>query len=94
MGTKSGKRGRDGVLSVRIDPLLLEGGRTVREIAVLLVPEFTGTHTVASIINNIRSRMVILEKQGYKLEKASDKKLRFVKEEVPAEDATSASVSG
>lgn len=85
----NGKRGRDGVLSAAIDPLLFEGGRTVREIALLLegtlVTKTGEKYLLATIINNIRSRMFVLEDRGFKLEKGEKRQVRFVK---PVESET------
>jgi hypothetical protein len=89
MGTKSGKRGRDGILSSAIDPLLLEGGRTVREIALFLEAQLTtptgSKFTLATLINNIRSRMFVLVDRGFKLEKNDQRQVKFVK---PVESET------
>lgn len=82
-----GKYGREAVLSAVIDPLLLEGGRTVREIALTLEPQFAGKYTIEKIINNVRSRIVVLQSRGYKLEKGADKKVRLVLPQ-PTETAT------
>jgi hypothetical protein len=78
------KRGRKGVLSAAIDPLLFEGGRTVREMSVLLSEqvfldkngkEFKAD--VPTLINNIRSRMFVLVDKGYVLEKTG-RQVKFV----------------
>jgi len=86
---KMAKRGRVGKISVAIDPLLLEGGRTVKEIAQLLETQLTtkegSKYTVATLVNNIRSRMFVLEAQGFKLEKGDKRQVRFVK---PVETAS------
>lgn len=78
----NGKRGRDGKLSVAIDPLLLEGGHTVREIAQLIEGTLVKTdgerYPLATIINNIRSRMFVLGERGLKLEKDEKRRVRFV----------------
>lgn len=74
----NGKPGRKGVLSVAIDPLLLEGGHTIREISRLLEPQFSGTFTKEAIANNARSRVFVYQKKGYTLEKTDDKRVRLV----------------
>ena len=67
--TDSKKRGRVGVLSAAIDPLLFEGGRRVNEIAELIVTQFNGQYTKPQVVNNIRSRMNVLVKSGYIVER-------------------------
>lgn len=83
-----GKYGRTAVLSVVIDPLLFEGGRTTREIATLLAPQFVGRYDIDALINNIRSRVVVLQGRGYTLEKGADKKIRLVQTQKPVETTT------
>lgn len=81
------KRGRKSVISAVIDPLLIEGGHTVSEIADLVlvslegVPSRDGTErTKSQIVNNVRQRMFVLPRYGYELTKDSSKRLKFVKE--------------
>jgi len=81
-----GKRGRKSVVAAAIDPLLLEGGRTVSEIADLVVDSLTGTttkdgeaYTKDAIVNNVRQRMIQLQKQGFTLNKDGDKRLSFTR---------------
>ena len=80
------KRGRKSLLSTHIDPLLMEGGRTVAEIAdevmerVKETPNRDGSaFTRNGVLNNIRQRMFVLPKYGFKMEKDKDKRIRFVK---------------
>lgn len=70
MNAKTGTKGREAILSVAIDPLLIEGGRKVSEIADVLKLQFGETYTKARLINNIRSRVVALQDKGYTLEKS------------------------
>lgn len=79
----NGKRGREGKLSAAIDPLLSEGGRTVRQMAQLLEETLVNEKTTAkypleTIINNIRSRMFVLVNRGFKLEKDENRNVRLV----------------
>lgn len=67
--TDSKKRGRKGELSVVIDPLLLEGGRRVNQIAELVVSQFGDKYKKAQVVNNIRSRMNVLVSKGYTIER-------------------------
>ena len=84
------KSGPVGVLSVAIDPLLLEGGRRVNKIAELLVERFSGQYTKRQLVNNIRSRMNVLVKKGYVIERDATES-RIVKL-VPVETASPAVV--
>ena len=66
----------------------MEGGRTVSEIADLVVEALKeqtnreGEPFLRSgIINNIRQRMFVLPRYGYKMTKDSSKRLKFSKEE-------------
>lgn len=96
--TNQVKRGRVGKLSLLIDPLLLEGGRRVNQIADLIVAQTNGEYTKGQVVNNIRSRMNVLVKRGYRLERAADradaKRLFLVRLVAPvaAEAVTPASV--
>ena len=79
-----GKRGRKAVVSATVDPLLLEGGRTVSEIADLVLESLKDTtnkdgdpYKKSAIVNNVRQRMIILEKQGYALTRDGGKRLTF-----------------
>jgi hypothetical protein len=81
-----GKRGRKSVVAAAIDPLLLEGGRTVSEIADLVLGTLKGVTTKdgeeykkSAIVNNVRQRMIQLQKQGYSLIKDEGKRLTFTK---------------
>lgn len=67
--TDSKKRGRKGELSVVIDPLLIEGGRRVNQIADLVVSQFGDKYKKAQVVNNIRSRMNVLVSKGYTIER-------------------------
>lgn len=92
------KRGRVGKLSVLIDPLLFEGGRRVNQIADVIVSQTNGEYTKAQVVNNIRSRMNVLIKRGYRLERSADRpeasRLFLVRLVTPvaAESVTPASV--
>ena len=74
------------VIAAVIDPLLLGGGRTVSEIADLVLESLNGTlssdgsnRTKSQIVNNVRQRMIQLQKQGFVLAKDSGKRLTFTR---------------
>lgn len=71
------KRGRKGVLSVAIDPLLFQGGRRINEIAELLVTQFNGQYTKPQLVNNIRSRITALTRNGFTIERDTVERRRI-----------------
>jgi len=82
-----GKRGRKSVVASAIDPLLLEGGKTVSEVADLVLETLKGVtnkdgeaYKKSAIVNNVRQRMIQLQKQGYTLAKDAGKRLTFGKD--------------
>lgn len=79
MGAKTGKRGKDGVLSAVIDPLLLEGGRTVNELTAFLEPQFVGQFDAAKIRNNIRARIFNLRRKGFRIETTEGRRNRKIR---------------
>jgi hypothetical protein len=86
--TEVRKRGRVGILSAAIDPLLLAGGHRVSEIADILVAQFGQTAAKSKIVNNIRSRIVVLQKQGLRLEKETPGRRPVIKLVVPEVSTT------
>ena len=81
------KRGRKSIVSSVIDPLLIEGGRTVAEIADLVMDALKDKTDKegepflrSAIINNVRQRMVVLPRYGYQMAKDGFKRIKFTKE--------------
>lgn len=73
------KRQKGGISSV-IDELLLEGGRTISEVAAL-VNERVGSlsKNKQSVSGNVRVRMTLLRKRGYTFERDAEGKVKAVK---------------
>ena len=81
---KSGKPGKPKgeTLASVIDPYLFAGSRTVedivKEIEKKKLPHLRGKDS-ACLNSNVRCRMVIYSRKGWKIEKTEDKKVKVIK---------------
>ena len=78
-----GKRGKAGVFSALIDPLLLEGGRTVNELTSFLVEGSNGQYDFNKIRNNIRTRIHCFKQRGYVVETTATRRNRKIRLVLP-----------
>ena len=83
-GTKkvAGKNGggRDGSLAVLIDPLLLAGGHTIKEIAAVLAKKAGDAAKDRDLAANVRARMVSYTRKGWRVEKDDQKRVMVVQQ--------------
>jgi hypothetical protein len=77
--TETVVEGRKGSISAVMDPLLLEGGRTVQEIAAEVASRVGSAVEGKKLVNYVRVRLTTLSKKGYTVEKSEGKKVRLVK---------------
>lgn len=66
-------------LSAVIDPMLFNGGKTVKEIAGLAIKQAADLAKGKDVQANVRARMVSFSRKGWKIEKDDKKHVRVIK---------------
>lgn len=75
----NGKPTKNGhTLAGLIDPCLLGGGYTVKEIAAILTKKGGETAKGRDLAANVRARMVAYTRKGYRVEKDDQKRVKIV----------------
>lgn len=70
--------GRDGSLSILIDPLLLAGGHTIKEIAAELAKKAGDAAKDRDLAANVRARMVSYTRKGWQVKKDDQKRVQVI----------------
>ncbi len=68
-----------GGLSALMDPLFFEGGHTVQEITDLVAQKDPEAIKGRNLLANVRVRIAVLKKRGYRIETAENKSIKLVK---------------
>lgn len=76
--TKSQGAGREGSLAAIIDPFLLAGGNTVKEIAAELAKEAGDAAKGKDLQANVRARLISYKRKGWQVEKDDEKRVKIV----------------
>lgn len=69
---------REGSLALIIDPLLLAGGHTIKEIACELAKKAGDAAKGKDLQANVRARMVTYRRQGHRIDKNSENHVKLV----------------
>ena len=77
---KNGGGGREGSLSILIDPLLLAGGHTIKEIAAELAKKAGNAAKDRDLAANVRARMVSYTRKGWQVKKDDQKRVMVVQQ--------------
>ena len=83
-GSPKGKAARSvgsnggGSLAAIIDPMLLAGGKTVKEIAAELAKKAAEAAKGKDLAANVRARMVSYTRKGWRVEKDDQKRVKVV----------------
>ena len=83
-GSPKGKAARGaggnggGSLAAIIDPMLLAGGKTVKEIAAELAKKAAEAAKGKDLAANVRARMVSYTRKGWRVEKDDQKRVKVV----------------
>ena len=72
--------GREGSLSILIDPLLLAGGHTIKEIAAELAKKAGDAAKDRDLAANVRARMVSYTRKGWQVKKDDQKRVMVVQQ--------------
>ncbi len=72
---------RNGSLAALIDPLLLAGGMTVKEIAGELAGKAAEAAKGKDLAANVRARMVSYTRKGWQVVKDDEKRVKLVQKE-------------
>ena len=72
--------GREGSLSILIDPLLLAGGHTIKEIAAELAKTAGEAAKGKDLAANCRARMVSFRRKGWQVIKDDQKRVMVVQQ--------------
>lgn len=72
---------RPGSLAALIDPLLLAGGMTVKEIAAELASKAADAAKGKDLAANVRARMVSYTRKGWQVVKDDEKRVKLVQKE-------------
>lgn len=75
---RNGAGSRDGSLAAIIDPFLLAGGKTIKEIAGELAKKAADAAKGKDLAANVRARMVSYTRKGWKVVKDDMKRVRIV----------------
>lgn len=75
---KGGKKVRDGSLAAIIDPFLLAGDRTIKEIAAELKKKAGSQANGKDLEANCRARLWSFKRKGYSVERDAQKRVRVV----------------
>lgn len=78
-GARGGRNPRGESVASMIDPYLLQGGKTVREIAELVSEKAGELAKKRNMEANVRARMVTYSRKGWKVEKNDRKHVMVVK---------------
>jgi hypothetical protein len=76
---KGGRKPTKESLSATIDPMLFEGGKTVKEIAESAIKQSVDLAKGKDVEANVRARMVSFSRKGWKIEKNDKKHIRVIK---------------
>ncbi|MCG3204933.1 MAG: hypothetical protein KCHDKBKB_01650 [Elusimicrobia bacterium] len=76
---KGGRKPSKESLSTTIDPMLLAGGKTVKDIAELAIKNAPDLAKGKDVEANVRARMVSFSRKGWKIEKDDKKHIRVIK---------------
>ena len=68
-----------GGLSALMDPLFFEGGHTIQEITDLVAQKDPSATEGRNLLANVRVRIAVLKKRGYRIETAENKSIKLVK---------------
>ncbi len=75
---KSGKKVRDGSLAAIIDPFLVAGGHTIKEIAAELKKKAGPQANGKDLEANCRARLWSFKRKGYSVERDTQKRIRVI----------------
>lgn len=78
-GAKAGRKPRGESVAAIIDPFLLAGGKTVKEIAELVGKKAAALAKGKDMEANVRARMVSYTRKGWMVEKNDRKHVKIVK---------------
>ena len=76
---KGERKTREGTLASIIDPFLLQGGKTIVEIAAVLGKKAGAAGKGKDLAANVRARMVAYTRKGWRVEKDAKKHIKVVR---------------